>query len=277
MKKTQAGPKEDLVDFYDRTSFAYHDANYLRQGAYSPLKYRQFYIEKMIENLGLPPGSRILDVGCGPGELVLKLLGRGYSVWGVDISSAMVVEATKTVQNGGFPGFQQISQGDIEKLKFEDEFFDVVVASGVLEYQKDDAKSLSEMRRVLKKRGHLILNVTNRHSYVTQSERFYFWLKRNRLSRGVLNFANEHILHRGRLNDFPKRRVHSPRQFDRDLAAAGFTKVAHNYFRFSPLPVPFESMLSFVCGPVGAYMERLTAGRLGFIGGGYLVLCSKEE
>jgi hypothetical protein len=36
-------------------------------------------------------------------------------------------------------------------------------------------------------------------------------------------------------------------------------------------------MLSFVCGPVGAYMERLTDSRLGFIGGGYVVLCSSEE
>lgn len=277
MKEGHSILKEELVKFYDRTFVDYHEANYLREGVYSPLKYRQFYIEKMIENQRVPQGSRILDVGCGPGELVLQLLGKAYNVWGIDISPGMVQEATKTVQNGGFPGFQQISRGDVEKLEFEDEFFDVVVAAGVLEYQKDDARALSEMRRVLKKGGYLVLNITNRYSYVTSSESMYLWLKRNRLTQRVLNFVKQHILRRGRLNDFPQRRVHSPKQFDKELAALGFKKVAHNYFRFSPLPVPFDSILSFLCRPAGAYMERLTTSRFGPLGGGYLVLCSRSD
>jgi len=52
-----------------------------------------------------------------------------------------------------------VSVGDIEKLAFETAAFDVVIASGVIEYQKDDREALLEMRRVLTRNGHLILNV----------------------------------------------------------------------------------------------------------------------
>ena len=255
---------------------SYHDGNYLREGPYSPLKFRQQYIERMIEERNLPTGAKILDVGCGPGELVLELTRKGYDAWGVDISSGMVVEARRTLENGGFPGFRQIRVGDIEELDFPDQSCDVVVAAGVLEYLQEDARALSEMRRVLKKDGYLILNVTNRTSYLTYSEELYLWMKRQPFAKRMLNLAKEGILRQGAVSDFPWRRVHSPRQFDRELATLGLRKIKHNYFRFSPLPVPFDSLLRFLCGPAGRYMERLTESPIGFIGGGYLVLCSKE-
>ena len=277
MKEIREATKRNVVEFYDRTVVTYHDGNYLREGPYSPLKFRQHYIERMIEERNLPRGARILDVGCGPGELVLELTRKGYDAWGVDISSGMVVEATRTLENGGFPGFRQIRVGDIEELDFPDQSCDVVVAAGVLEYQKQDGKALSEMRRVLKKGGYLILNVTNRTSYVTYSEELYLWMKRQPFVKRMLNLAKGGVLRQGAVSDFPWRRVHSPRKFDRELAARGFRKVKHNYFRFSPLPVPFDSLLRSVCGPGGRYMERLTESPIGFIGGGYLVLCSKEE
>ena len=133
------------------------------------------------------------------------------------------------------------------------------------------------MRRVLKRGGYLILNITNRTSYVTCSEGLYLWMKRQPIAKQLLNLAKGAVLRKGTVSDFPWRRVHSPKRFDRQLAALGFRKVKHNYFRFSPLPVPFDSLFSSVCGPVGRFMEKLTESPIGFIGGGYLVLCSKKE
>lgn len=68
---------------------------------------------------------------------------------GVDISQRMIEEAVKTIHENGFIEWNQASVGDIEKLYFNDGFFDVVVASGVIEYQKDDKMALFEMNRVL--------------------------------------------------------------------------------------------------------------------------------
>jgi len=269
--------KRNVAEFYDRTYLSYHQGHYQESGPYSPLKYRQSYIEEMVEDCHLPGGAKILDTGCGPGELVLALTTKGYDVWGVDISSAMVKEATKTLEGGGFRGFRQIRQGDVENLEFADGSFDVVIAAGVLEYQKEDARFLSEMNRVVRKGGHLILNVTNRSSYVTRSEELYLRLKRKPVVKRLLHFFKNAILRKGPISDFPSRRVHRPKQFDRELAVFGFRKIRHNYFRFSLLPAPFDALLGSLSLAAGRYMERWTQSPIGFIGGGYLVFCKKDS
>jgi len=55
-------------------------------------------VEFVIEELGIPPGSRILDIGCGTGRHSVKLAQRGYRMTGVDQSQGMLAEARKTAQ-----------------------------------------------------------------------------------------------------------------------------------------------------------------------------------
>lgn len=268
--------KRNVEAFYDRTYDAYHKMHYEKGIPYSPLKFRQAYIEQMVDECALPPGAKILDTGCGPGELILALTKKGYDVWGVDISTGMVEEATKTLEKGGYPGFNQVRQGDVERLEFADESFDIVISSGVLEYQEKDGPFLSEMNRVLKKGGHLILNVTNSSSYVTQSEAVYLWLKRNPVVKRLFSAVKGGVLRKGTVSDFPWRRIHRPKAFDRELAAFGFRKTRHNYFRFSQLPAPFDQVFGSFSSSAGRYMERWTQRPIGFVGGGYLVCCKKE-
>jgi len=58
-------------------------------------------VEFVLEELGLPPGSRILDVGCGAGRHTVELARRGYQVTGVDISAGMLAEAEKAAREAG--------------------------------------------------------------------------------------------------------------------------------------------------------------------------------
>lgn len=55
-------------------------------------------IEFIIQELNLPPGSSILDIGCGAGRHSIELAKAGYSVTGVDISSRMLKEAGERAQ-----------------------------------------------------------------------------------------------------------------------------------------------------------------------------------
>ncbi len=55
----------------------------------------------VLEELRLPPGSRILDVGCGAGRHAVELASRGYRVTGVDISAGMLAEAEKATREAG--------------------------------------------------------------------------------------------------------------------------------------------------------------------------------
>jgi ubiquinone/menaquinone biosynthesis C-methylase UbiE len=269
-----------VTDYFDRDARHYHVSHYGQDddSTYTPLRYRQAYIEELIEARSLPKGAKILDVGCGPGELALNLSARGYDVWAVDIAPAMVDEATKLLEDNGYPSEGRVLIGDIEKLEFDDGFFDVVIASGVIEYQETDAQSLREMNRVLRPGGYMVLNVSNRYAYPGVLVVGYLWAKRHDATRSVLRLVKGKVLKRGdELSEYPDRRTHSPAAFDRELLEFGFRKVDHRYFHFSPVPVPLDALAPNVLKPVGKWMERFTdrpAGR--WLGGGYIVIAQKE-
>lgn len=270
--------KLNLSDHYDNTAYDYHKELYLSERKYSPLRYRQHYIEKMIEKLKLSEGAKILDVGCGPGELIANLLNRGYDLWGIDISRKMIEKATHTVSEKTLSGWNQGFVGDVEKLTFTDNFFDVVVAAGVIEYQNDDQKSLAEINRVLKINGSVIINVTNKYSYVKSLEKIYMYTKENASLKRFKNFIRNRLLDKKNISkpfSHPKRRVHSPKMFDRQLCKFGFEKVGYNYFHFGLLPQPLSSIFRVINEPVAIRMEALSGSPFGVVGGGYIVIGKK--
>jgi ubiquinone/menaquinone biosynthesis C-methylase UbiE len=101
------------------------------------------------------PGSRVLDVGCGPGRDVKYLTDHGYSVIGVDYSEGMLEEARKRVPGGDF------RKMDMRRIDFQANEFDAVWAcASLLHVRKADAPEvLAGFRRVLKPEGILCVMV----------------------------------------------------------------------------------------------------------------------
>jgi cyclopropane fatty-acyl-phospholipid synthase-like methyltransferase len=52
-------------------------------------------VDFLIEELALPPGGSVLDVGCGTGRHSIELAKRGYAVTGLDLSTEMLARATE--------------------------------------------------------------------------------------------------------------------------------------------------------------------------------------
>jgi ubiquinone/menaquinone biosynthesis C-methylase UbiE len=94
---------------YDRFS------RYLESGA------REFY-----ERLRIVPGSRVLDVGCGSGQLALMAAKDGLEVIGVDIATNSIERARVRAKEEGLRA--RFEEADAEALPFEDGNFDVVVS-----------------------------------------------------------------------------------------------------------------------------------------------------
>lgn len=94
---------------YDRFS------RYMESGA------RDFY-----ERLNVAPGSRLLDVGCGSGQLALMAAKDRLEVTGVDIASNLVERARARAQAEGLQA--RFEEADAEALPFEDASFDVVAS-----------------------------------------------------------------------------------------------------------------------------------------------------
>ena len=97
-------------------------------------------------------GGRILDVGCGNGNLFEMLPGGKYEMFGVDFSSNMIAEAKgKGISNASF------LVADAEMLPFGDDEFDIVVCNASFHHYVHPDAVLGEMHRVLKEGGRLII------------------------------------------------------------------------------------------------------------------------
>ena len=118
-----------------------------------------------LAELGLPPGSLVLDAGAGFGRHAFEFARRGHRVVALD-DAASEVEGTRDtfaamVQAGEVEEKSYVGalRGDATALPFADGTFDAVVTSEVLEHIPDDTGALGELTRVLRTGGVLAATV----------------------------------------------------------------------------------------------------------------------
>lgn len=114
----------------------------------------------IVELAGTLAGARVLDVGCGDGELACALAARGGDVIGLDPNPAMLAAARERAAAANVPAVFQA--GRAEALPFADASFDIVSAVTVLCFVPDARKALREMARVLRPGGRLVMGELGR-------------------------------------------------------------------------------------------------------------------
>lgn len=117
----------------------------------------------VISMLSPKVNEKILEVGCGSGRDIVLIAQKGATCIGVDSSINMVKETQKELKNRNINGVT-INLGDATQLMFPDEVFDKILCSEVIEHIPDYEKAISEMARVLKPSGCLVLSTPNRNS-----------------------------------------------------------------------------------------------------------------
>ena len=92
--------------------------------------------------------GRILDVGTGPGQLLIELhqLNPAFELFGLDISGSMVELARRQLSGLGV----DVRQGDIQHTSYEDDFFDIVTCTGSFYLWDSAGECLDEVFRILK-------------------------------------------------------------------------------------------------------------------------------
>lgn len=105
--------------------------------------------EGVVEFLKPQPSERILDLGCGTGQLTRKIAESGASVLGLDASPDMIGQARQN-----YPGLQFLL-ADAAALKFESEF-DAVFSNAALHWMLDRAGVVDGIARALKIGGRFV-------------------------------------------------------------------------------------------------------------------------
>jgi ubiquinone/menaquinone biosynthesis C-methylase UbiE len=158
--------KSQTKNFFDSVAVRYYERHYSRtdgQARYPSQLLRHQRILDIVDSLGGAP-LHILDAGCGTGVLACDLLRRGHTVRGLDIAPNMAAATQERVEREvpEHASRCKAAAGDAENLEFPAGSFDVVIASGLLEYLETDEKFLNESARVLKPRGVAVVTLRNR-------------------------------------------------------------------------------------------------------------------
>lgn len=109
--------------------------------------------------LGYCCKGSILDIGTGPGWLLVKLQQQSPSlrITGLDVSPSMVVQARGNMAKAGLSDAIEIEQGSASHLPFSEGSFDAVVSTGSIHHWKDPTAALNEIYRVLKRGGYALI------------------------------------------------------------------------------------------------------------------------
>jgi dolichol-phosphate mannosyltransferase len=116
---------------------------------------RLWHAHKNREVVERVKGAQILEVGCGSGTIVKRLLRHEKQVIGVDLGKGFLRFCQSSYKAAAFCG------ADAQHLPFSDNCFDAVVCSEVIEHLNTPEESLKEFARVLRPNGELVITTPN--------------------------------------------------------------------------------------------------------------------
>lgn len=171
------GMKQDRIaekTFFDK--FPYH-YEVLTSGGYERI------LAEFAKLIHPRRGERLLELGCGSGALTKRLARWPLELTGIDISIKNILEARNDIAEGRF------ITGDIEKIPFKDNTFDIIVYGGVLHHFPNMTGVIEEGLRILKPGGYFF-------SYDPHQGNPFMWLYRDKKSpfRSTRGITSNEIL-----------------------------------------------------------------------------------
>jgi demethylmenaquinone methyltransferase / 2-methoxy-6-polyprenyl-1,4-benzoquinol methylase len=171
-KELEGSKKQQVGKMFDNISHKYDFLNHFLSAGIDIV-----WRKKAIKMLKGRANNQLLDIATGTGDFALEALAlKPDNIIGVDISEGMLDVGREKIKKRGLEHIIQLKTGDSENLPFEDNKFDTIIVSfGVRNFENLE-KGLSEMNRVLKPGGMvLVLEFSQPESFpFKQLYNFYF-------------------------------------------------------------------------------------------------------
>jgi SAM-dependent methyltransferase len=127
-------------------------------------KYSEKGAEEFVERLNIQPGSKVLDVACGTGNLAIPAARRGAKVTGVDIAPNLLEQARHRAASEGLDA--AFEQGDAERLAAKTGEFDVVMTMFGAMFAPQPERVAAELIRVCRPGGTIAMANWTREGFV---------------------------------------------------------------------------------------------------------------
>lgn len=111
----------------------------------------------LIQKLDLHPHAKVLDAGCGVGDVASRVASSGLEVAGIDLLDFNLSEANRRAAQRGLSEHVSFTQMDYSDLEFPQETFNGVYTMETLVHAADASRVLGEFKRVLKPGGRLVM------------------------------------------------------------------------------------------------------------------------
>jgi SAM-dependent methyltransferase len=202
----------------------------------------------LIEAVGVEPGTRVLDVGCGPGGLAGAL---AAVVGAENVSAVDPSEPFVAICKAQLPG-ADVRVAAAEELPFADGFFDGAFAQLVVNFMTDAERGVGEMKRVVKPRGRVAACVWDYADGMTMLRAF--WDAAHEVAPDEAAKADE-----GKTMRYSTREELTGlwRRVGLEDVDGGELSVTAEYESFDDLCAPFPSGI----GPAGAFCASLDPDR----------------
>jgi demethylmenaquinone methyltransferase/2-methoxy-6-polyprenyl-1,4-benzoquinol methylase len=165
--------KEYIRSLFDKIAYRYDFLNHLLSGGVD-LYWRRAAIQKLVEH----QPKHILDVATGTADFALATVRlHPEHVVGVDISEQMLMIGREKIAQRKLSEKIRLQSGEAEDLKFDDNHFDAaIVAFGARNFEHLD-KGLSEMNRVVRKGGIIVVLEFSRPKVFPLKQLYFFYFK----------------------------------------------------------------------------------------------------
>jgi SAM-dependent methyltransferase len=201
--------------------------------------------------------GRVLDVGCGTGEILNGLRAEGFNPFGVEINPRAVKTAKEKFQ-------LEVVCGTLFDAKYPDNFFDIILFNHSLEHFYSPLRVLKECFRILNPEGMIMISVPNSRSleaFIFKS----FWFSWD-LPRHLYHFSPKTLLQELFYAGF---KIHKALS---DTGTATFLQSVEYLYKYKyHKPFRYRKIIKFLAGPL-TYMT----GLLGF-GGSCIIIAEKKN